>query len=313
MKTNPLTQRRSPNQTDFDQSQASSSTTSPHQSIKPSNLNPVHAHRSPSISSNEVQPKHSTLDIALQLILSLVKLILGLISQPFILLPTSVIILFLAIVSWAPTAFNYFLSTISHQILQLFTFSAPSITPLTYLYCTILSGPFFCKQEYEKSIPVSRITRSVSTSAKLASDIFDSVIGLGDPLNLGLHQSEILELALAIQYSTTLDGKDALANQLWELSDVTRDVKDQVISLNSQGINTFSFIAYEVSELKSYSSQSFLMLITNDINLVKRSSFQEFKISLNSFILDRANTQLEPYHITLTFSSIISHVNSVDS
>ncbi|KAH9809617.1 hypothetical protein DFH28DRAFT_933534 [Melampsora americana] len=119
--------------------------------------------------------------------------------------------------------------------------------PITFIYCAVLKGPIFCK---EKSADVSKITRSVTDSAKLASDIFESVVGLGNPYNLNMHQADILELAIAVQYSTSLEGKEVLASQLTDLSEMSRDIKDQIIGINSRGINTFSFIAYEFSRLQ---------------------------------------------------------------
>ncbi|EGF97486.1 uncharacterized protein MELLADRAFT_73729 [Melampsora larici-populina 98AG31] len=178
-----------------------------------------------------------------KIINSIIRLIL---FQPLISFP---IIIFI-IISITPTALNYLINLFSTKLIRLLTFSTPSIPHLTYLYCTILNGPFFCEGSTLKPIPVSKITRSVADSAKLASDIFESVVGLGDPHNLGLHQADILELALAVQHSTSLEGKDVLAPQLMDLSEMTRDVKDQIISLNSQGINTFSFVAYEFSRLQ---------------------------------------------------------------
>ncbi|KAH9812309.1 hypothetical protein DFH28DRAFT_1130087 [Melampsora americana] len=113
---------------------------------------------------------------------------------------------------------------------------------ITFIYCAVLKGLIFCK---EKSAEVSKITGSVTDSAKLASDIFESVVRLGNPYNLNVHQADILELAIAVQYSTSLEGEEVLASQLTDLSEMSRDIKDQIIGINSRGINTFSFIAYE--------------------------------------------------------------------
>ncbi|KAH9825060.1 hypothetical protein DFH28DRAFT_877827 [Melampsora americana] len=166
--------------------------------------------------------------------------------QPLISLPIIIFIL----ISFTPTALNYLFNSSSTKLINLFTFSSPSISHLTYLYCTLLNAPFFCGRPKAKPIPVNKITRSVAESAKLASDIFESVVGLGDPHNLGLHQADILELALAVEHSTSLEGKDVLASQLKDLSGMTMEMKDQVIRLNSQGINTFSFVAHQFSRLQ---------------------------------------------------------------
>ncbi|KAI9607299.1 hypothetical protein H4Q26_005816 [Puccinia striiformis f. sp. tritici PST-130] len=129
-------------------------------------------------------------------------------------------------------------------------------TPIVYLYCSTLQGPLFCSREAEKDHPrtdpiqLAQIARTVTGTAQKASDIFDSVIQLSDPKNLGLYQTEILELSFAIRWSSTqLNDKDLISNGLAELSDLSRQLKDQLVDLNGQGLNTFSFIAYEFSRL----------------------------------------------------------------
>lgn len=216
------------------------------QSHRPQTPNPK---RSPRARARPSQTRLAAIaHHSLEIVVAMAVLPCRLILQPVVLLPVSLLVLFFAVLALMPTAYNYLFNSLSNRLLHLVSFSPPSLAPISYFYCTLLAGPFFCSSHAPQAVPVSKITRSVATSAKLASDIFESVVGLGDPHNLALHQADILELALAIQYSTALDGKDALASQLWELSDLTRDVKDQVIGLNSQGINTFSFVAHEVSK-----------------------------------------------------------------
>lgn len=160
--------------------------------------------------------------------------------RPFI----SFSIITIIIILFTPTAIEYLIDHRSTTFIRLFNFSIPTIqNAAIFIYCALLNGPIFCKKE---TVQVSKITRSVADGAKLASDIFESVVGLGNPYNLDLHQADILELALAVQYSTSLEGKEVIASQLTDLSEMTRDIKDQIISINSRGINTFSFVAYEV-------------------------------------------------------------------
>ncbi|POW18665.1 hypothetical protein PSHT_05477, partial [Puccinia striiformis] len=99
---------------------------------------------------------------------------------------------------------------------------------------------------------LAQIARTVTGTAQKAST-FDSVIQLSDPKNLGLYQTEILELSFAIRWSSTqLNDKDLISNGLAELSDLSRQLKDQLVDLNGQGLNTFSFIA--MSDLMNWVS-----------------------------------------------------------
>ncbi|KAH9461215.1 hypothetical protein Pst134EA_017524 [Puccinia striiformis f. sp. tritici] len=154
---------------------------------------------------------------------------------------------------------NYFLNRIINlpNPIDILTTSMSTLTtPIVYLYCSTLQGPLFCSREVEKDHPrtdpiqLAQIARTVTGTAQKASDIFDSVIQLSDPKNLGLYQTEILELSFAIRWSSTqLNDKDLISNGLAELSDLSRQLKDQLVDLNGQGLNTFSFIAYEFSRL----------------------------------------------------------------
>lgn len=156
--------------------------------------------------------------------------------------------LVLLILVLAPIMFDHFINSFAITIRKYLTLPASLLATTTYLYCTVFQSTSFCYDAKDEGTarPLSQITRSVATGAKISSDIFDSVIGIGNPFNLALHQPEILELSLAIQYSAAFDGRELLAIQLWDLSEQTKDVKDRLIGLNSQGINTFSFIAHEV-------------------------------------------------------------------
>lgn len=124
-------------------------------------------------------------------------------------------------------------------------------TPVVYFYCVTLHGPFCTPVDHDKMNPdqISQIARTVSGTAQKASDIFDSVIQLSDPRNLGSNQSEILELSFKIRWSSELNNKDLLSDELVELGDITCELNDKLVGLNSQGLNTFSFISYEVRNI----------------------------------------------------------------
>ena len=72
------------------------------------------------------------------------------------------------------------------------------------------------------------------------------MVALGDPRALALHHVEIWELSVAVAASSGLEDRLEFGHRLRELGDLTRDVKDQIITISSLGINTFSFIVHEV-------------------------------------------------------------------
>lgn len=89
--------------------------------------------------------------------------------------------------------------------------------------------------------------QSANERAHHALDVFDNLLRLSSPEgpnSLALEPVAIWELSAAVKYSSALDDRDFLANQLAELGDLSRNVKDHVIELNAQGLNAFSFILY---------------------------------------------------------------------
>jgi hypothetical protein len=108
----------------------------------------------------------------------------------------------------------------------------------TTIYCTTIG--IGCSARPKKEVEVARLARSVASHAHQAHDIFQSVIRLGDPGSLGLYHPEMWELAIAVRATTRLPSKEDLGRKLNELGDMTRDVKDSVIGINSRAINAFS-------------------------------------------------------------------------
>lgn len=162
----------------------------------------------------------------------------------------SAAILLFSLLYLITSSLNSYLITLSTTtILPILTRSISTLTtPILYIYCNRLHGPF-CpngQDEASKESQIAKIARTVSGTAQKAADIFDSVVQLSDPSNLGLYQAEILELAFAIRWSSDLSDKELLSNGLAELAELSRDLKDKLVDLNGQGLNTFSFIAFEV-------------------------------------------------------------------
>ena len=54
---------------------------------------------------------------------------------------------------------------------------------------------------------------------------------MGDPSHLGLHHTELWELAVAVSASSQLPGRYELSGSLKELGDLTRDVKDRLVTI----------------------------------------------------------------------------------
>jgi hypothetical protein len=147
--------------------------------------------------------------------------------------------------------YSYLLNWISlPNLIGLMTTSLTSISaPVVYFYCATLHGPF-CPPDGNVNLvqgQISQIARSVTGTARVASDVLDSVIQLSEPGHLALHQTEIIELPYAILWSSELPEKDQLSNDLNELSTLSGELRNKLYGLNRQGLNSFSSISHEVS------------------------------------------------------------------
>ncbi|KAI5481619.1 hypothetical protein MNV49_002845 [Pseudohyphozyma bogoriensis] len=100
--------------------------------------------------------------------------------------------------------------------------------------------------------PLGGVARSVKVQAMQAMDLFQSVLALGGPDGVGtnLHHVALWELAVAVEHTSGLEDRDFLGKQLHVLGDMTRDVKDEVIRLNSQGISSFTWIVHEFTRIE---------------------------------------------------------------
>ncbi|SCZ93571.1 BZ3500_MvSof-1268-A1-R1_Chr6-3g08746 [Microbotryum saponariae] len=133
--------------------------------------------------------------------------------------------------------------------------SAPSLAPLTALYCSTIrlgcnrSAPTQAEIDYQNI--VSQTTRTTAVKVEQAKDIFGSLLNLGDGSagSAGaLHPVEMWELATAVKYSG-LAERDFLGAQLNDLEffavlttgNVVRSLKDNLIEINSLGINSLTW------------------------------------------------------------------------
>jgi hypothetical protein len=131
-------------------------------------------------------------------------------------------------------------------------FLASLFPSLSGLYCSIFVFPSkFCPVQYSPTFDskdeLGRIANTLSSTTAKASNVFDSIAHLSNPRNLEIYQTEIWELTFAIRYSSNLEEKDSLAEDLWDLGEIAGQLKDKVIDLNGKAINSFSSIAHEVS------------------------------------------------------------------
>ncbi|KAI7958338.1 hypothetical protein MJO29_006555, partial [Puccinia striiformis f. sp. tritici] len=119
--------------------------------------------------------------------------------------------------------------------------------PNSSWFNTLTTGPnFFCQSlSISCRDQLGRIANTLSTTTTKASNVFESISHLNNPTNLEIYQTEIWELMFAIQYSSNLKDKDAMAEELWELGGMTGLLKDKVVELNGKVINSFSSVAHE--------------------------------------------------------------------
>ncbi|GAA5988718.1 hypothetical protein JCM11641_005154 [Rhodosporidiobolus odoratus] len=132
----------------------------------------------------------------------------------------------------------------------------PSLASL----CLFLPCPSYIGGDKEKFQLLSAgAARTASLRARHAVDIFDHLVKLADPeesVGLGLHPVECWELATAVRYTSTLDDREIISDQLSELGDLTRQVKEHVIGLNAQGMNAMIWIVHEFTRLEELLSRA---------------------------------------------------------
>ncbi|GAA6062387.1 hypothetical protein JCM10212_003196 [Sporobolomyces blumeae] len=132
---------------------------------------------------------------------------------------------------------------------------ASSLAPLTSLSCATIGVG--CRPNLNL---VSTAARSASVRARHALTVFDHLVALSNDHDasatgaggggLALHPVEIWELSTAIRYSSQIDDREFVSNELAQLGDAVRDVKDSVILLNAQGMNAFTWIVHEFTRLE---------------------------------------------------------------
>jgi hypothetical protein len=113
------------------------------------------------------------------------------------------------------------------------------------------------------SVDVARVSRSLSSEVRVAKDIFDSLLSLGDGrmmeglahvrcvvmrlllLSL-LLTARIHELGIAIQTGSTLDARFFIGQELIQLADTASSVADEIVRINAMSVSIFSWLFWEV-------------------------------------------------------------------
>ncbi|KAH9808271.1 hypothetical protein DFH28DRAFT_1136366 [Melampsora americana] len=116
-----------------------------------------------------------------------------------------------------------------------FSIKVPTVS---HLYCSYIGGPYFCGPKGDsRSKKVASLSNSVTSTARSAGDIFESILDLGNPTHVRLYQDEILELSQAIAASDILEKKDHLGECVQNLTEMNRNVRDKVNLLNGASIS----------------------------------------------------------------------------
>ncbi|BGP54216.1 hypothetical protein JCM8202v2_001793 [Rhodotorula sphaerocarpa] len=137
---------------------------------------------------------------------------------------------------------------------------------------------------------------SAHERAHHALDVFDNLLRLSSPdgpSSVALEPVAIWELSAAVKYSSALEDRDFLAEQLGELGDLSRTVKDDITSLNAQGINAFTFIVNDFSRL-----EALLSSFSDSNKRVSAKERQDFEHLLET-LFDRISDSLSALLVSL--------------
>ncbi|GAA5893001.1 hypothetical protein JCM6882_006913 [Rhodosporidiobolus microsporus] len=175
------------------------------------------------------------------------------------------------------------------------------ISPVLSVPCStlgLLCRPGHPSAKSEFKLLSAGAARTAAVRAQHAVDIFDHLVKLADPeesVGLGLHPVECWELSTAVRYTSNLDDRIIISEQLAELGDLSREVKEHVIGLNAQGMNAMSWIVHEFTRLEELltraSSQSSMSAKDQAaFNSLLESLFARISTSLTDLLnsLDKA-------------------------
>ncbi|GAA6018834.1 hypothetical protein JCM10207_000256 [Rhodosporidiobolus poonsookiae] len=167
------------------------------------------------------------------------------------------------------------------------------LRPLAVLPCTslgVLCPPGYrSKRDSEFQLLSAGAARTATLRAQHAVDIFDHLVKLGDPeesVGLSLHPVECWELATAVRYTSALEDREHISQELSGLGDLSREVKENVIGINAQGMNAMVWIVHEFTRLEE--------LLTRALSSSKplSASDQAAYTALLDALFTRINTSL---------------------
>ncbi|WWC97640.1 hypothetical protein V866_004524 [Kwoniella sp. B9012] len=106
------------------------------------------------------------------------------------------------------------------------------------------------EEQDEDPVDIGQYARALAQEARGARDIFDSVrmLGQGGVVG-GLNYVKIWELAVTVNTGSTLEGKGIFAEQIKDLGDMTRDLSDEIVHIDSKTVNAFSWLQWEFHDL----------------------------------------------------------------
>lgn len=98
------------------------------------------------------------------------------------------------------------------------------------------------------------------------------------------------ELATTIRYTSEIEDRVFISDTLSELGDGIRDVRDEVIDLNAQGINAFTWIEHEFSRIEHLLTDSKRPISNKKLEAMVDQLFAKINTDLNDMLrsLDRA-------------------------
>ncbi|KAK8844817.1 hypothetical protein IAR55_006667 [Kwoniella newhampshirensis] len=140
-------------------------------------------------------------------------------------------------------------------------------------------------------VDVGQVARALTKEVRGARDIFDSVRMLGDGgLANGLEYVRVWELGVAVLTGSNLEDKAIVGQQLIELGDLTRDLSDEVVNIDSMSVNAFSWMQYEFDRLVQLLS----------LPPASRPSPETLSRKLHSLLLRLSSTLDTLQHLTAT-------------
>ncbi|OCF60224.1 hypothetical protein L486_02904 [Kwoniella mangroviensis CBS 10435] len=167
------------------------------------------------------------------------------------------------------------------------------------------------EEQDEDPVDIGQYARALAQEARGARDIFDSVRMLGQGgVAGGLNYVKIWELAVTVNTGSTLEGKGIFAEQIKDLGDMTRDLSDEIVHIDSKTVNAFSWLQWEVSDFRDLVNLLSLPAPTRPTSTV-------LSRKLHSLLL-RLSTELDTiYALTSTAAQHASqasvHGQSLDS